>query len=88
MSVRPHARLLACGLCYEENGEEVHPHPECTRIGGVSMLNEGGRWVPSIPLPFFGIFTKGCGACGRKFLTTAGYRGHYAAAHTVNPEVG
>lgn len=26
----PQARLLACGLCYEENGEEVHPHPECT----------------------------------------------------------
>ncbi|MET7746560.1 hypothetical protein [Streptomyces sp. NPDC005385] len=24
------ARLLDCGLCYEENGEEVHPHPECT----------------------------------------------------------
>jgi hypothetical protein len=23
-------RLLDCGLCYEENGEEVHPHPECT----------------------------------------------------------
>ena len=23
------ARLLSCGLCYEENGEEVHPHPEC-----------------------------------------------------------
>lgn len=22
-------RLLDCGLCYEENGEEVHPHPEC-----------------------------------------------------------
>jgi hypothetical protein len=22
-------RLLGCGLCYEENGEEVHPHPEC-----------------------------------------------------------
>ncbi|WP_432041444.1 hypothetical protein [Streptomyces cadmiisoli] len=22
-------RLLACGLCYEEHGEEVHPHPEC-----------------------------------------------------------
>jgi hypothetical protein len=22
-------RLLACGLCYEEQGEEVHPHPEC-----------------------------------------------------------
>lgn len=24
------ARLLGCGLCYEEDGEEVHPHPECT----------------------------------------------------------
>jgi len=23
------ARLLDCGWCYEENGEEVHPHPEC-----------------------------------------------------------
>lgn len=23
------ARLLACGWCYEEHGEEVHPHPEC-----------------------------------------------------------
>lgn len=22
-------RLLGCGLCYEEWGEEVHPHPEC-----------------------------------------------------------
>lgn len=22
-------RLLNCGLCYEEHGEEVHPHPEC-----------------------------------------------------------
>lgn len=22
-------RLLPCGWCYEENGEEVHPHPEC-----------------------------------------------------------
>jgi hypothetical protein len=24
-----YARLLSCGLCFEENGEEVHPHPEC-----------------------------------------------------------
>ncbi len=23
-------RLLDCGHCYEENGEEVHPHPECS----------------------------------------------------------
>lgn len=27
---RPQAPLLECGLCYEEDGEEVHPHPECT----------------------------------------------------------
>lgn len=26
----PHEeRLLDCGLCYTENGEEVHPHPKC-----------------------------------------------------------
>jgi hypothetical protein len=22
-------RLLDCGLCFEEDGKEVHPHPEC-----------------------------------------------------------
>ncbi|MFJ2205939.1 hypothetical protein [Streptomyces microflavus] len=26
---QPPARLLDCGTCYEEDGEEVHPHPEC-----------------------------------------------------------
>lgn len=25
----PKPRLLACGWCYEEHGEAVHPHPEC-----------------------------------------------------------
>jgi hypothetical protein len=29
MTDTPAARLLACGLDYEENGQEVHPHPEC-----------------------------------------------------------
>ncbi|MBB5932354.1 hypothetical protein [Streptomyces echinatus] len=28
MTAQP-ARLLDCGHCYEEQGEEVHPHPEC-----------------------------------------------------------
>lgn len=28
-ALRPAGRLLACGWCYEEHGEEVHPHPEC-----------------------------------------------------------
>jgi predicted nucleic acid-binding Zn ribbon protein len=26
---RSEPRLLDCGFCYEEQGEEVHPHPEC-----------------------------------------------------------
>jgi hypothetical protein len=30
LTVGPAPRLLDCGLCYEEDGEEVHPHPECT----------------------------------------------------------
>ncbi|MFJ2110642.1 hypothetical protein ACIOEX_01715 [Streptomyces sp. NPDC087850] len=25
----PSPRLLDCGFCHEEQGEEVHPHPEC-----------------------------------------------------------
>jgi hypothetical protein len=28
-SERAAPRLLSCGLCFEEDGEEVHPHPEC-----------------------------------------------------------
>ncbi|MFE2485998.1 hypothetical protein ACFXGR_22410 [Streptomyces mirabilis] len=28
-SIAKKPRLLDCGWCYEENGEEVHPHPEC-----------------------------------------------------------
>ncbi|NUS82993.1 MAG: hypothetical protein HOY75_09615 [Streptomyces sp.] len=49
------SRLLSCGLCYEEQGEEVHPHPECL-IGtapsgspGVVALYE--RWVKAGPPP-------------------------------------
>ncbi|MFI5880867.1 hypothetical protein [Streptomyces sp. NPDC051554] len=30
----PPSRLLGCGWCYEEQGEEVHPHPECPIGGG------------------------------------------------------
>ena len=34
-------RLLNCGLCYEENSEEVHPHPECqiTTVDRAAVLN-------------------------------------------------
>ncbi|MGV2914550.1 hypothetical protein [Streptomyces alfalfae] len=40
-------RLLPCGLCYEEDGREVHPHPEC-RVGTSDGLREA---VPGQPLP-------------------------------------
>ncbi|MFJ4702816.1 hypothetical protein ACIP5N_32150 [Streptomyces sp. NPDC088768] len=47
-------RLLDCGLCYEEDGEGVHPHPECT-VGGpelVGVASPGFREaVPGEPLP-------------------------------------
>ncbi|MFG2963556.1 hypothetical protein ACGFZS_09730 [Streptomyces sp. NPDC048288] len=33
-------RLLACGFCYEEQGEEVHPHPECPIGSTGSALRE------------------------------------------------
>lgn len=26
-------RLLDCGYCYEEQGEEIHPHPDCKKPG-------------------------------------------------------
>lgn len=42
------------------------------------MQNRRGEWVPAIPLPLYGL-RKRC-QCGRKFWTTAGYRGHYALA--------
>lgn len=48
--------------------------------------NARGQWVPSIPLPFYGL-RKRC-ECGRKFWTEEGYRGHYALAHILYPEDG
>lgn len=46
------ARLLDCGLCFEEDGEEVHPHPECTASGqGVAGPAEAvpGEVLPDLP---------------------------------------
>ncbi|MGW3847156.1 hypothetical protein [Streptomyces fagopyri] len=51
----PEARLLPCGLCYEEHGEEVHPHPECpigtatADVRRVAELYE--RWLRAGPPP-------------------------------------
>ncbi|WP_199570534.1 hypothetical protein [Streptomyces murinus] len=48
-------RLLDCGLCYEEDGEEVHPHPECTvgrpELVGVASADGFREAVPGEPLP-------------------------------------
>lgn len=48
-----------------------------------STRNARGLWVPSIPLPFYGL-RKRC-ECGRKFWTERGYRGHYALDHILYP---
>ncbi|MFC8723761.1 hypothetical protein [Streptomyces bacillaris] len=36
---QPPARLLDCGTCYEEQGEEVHPHPECPARSELASLD-------------------------------------------------
>jgi hypothetical protein len=46
--------------------------------------NARGEWVPSIPLPLFGL-RKHC-SCGRKFWTLDGYRGHFALDHVLYPQ--
>lgn len=47
-------RLLACGLCYVENGEEVHPHPECTAhpAGAQELLGvaDPAAFTPPVPI--------------------------------------
>lgn len=48
--------------------------------------NARGEWVPSIPLPLYGL-RKRC-ECGRKFWTMDGYRGHYALRHILDPAPG
>ncbi|MFI5814915.1 hypothetical protein ACIA7S_28650 [Streptomyces sp. NPDC051643] len=40
------ARRLDCGWCYEEDGEEVHPHPECP-IGAQPHLTTEGTATAS-----------------------------------------
>ncbi|MFD3848180.1 hypothetical protein ACFWVB_20105 [Streptomyces microflavus] len=43
----PPARLLNCGTCFEEDGEEVHPHPECTeRLALVGVATDEGFRTP------------------------------------------
>lgn len=59
-ALAPPARLLDCGLCYEEHGEEVHPHPECPKSAGPAVVDarthlvreqlvEGSRYPAGAP---------------------------------------
>jgi len=48
--------------------------------------NKRGEWVPSIPVPFYGIRKTCC--CGRKFWTMRGYELHYALDHILRPSSG
>lgn len=43
------ARLLDCDWCYEEQGEEVHPHPECA-IGAVVSVGAAAPAPPVAPV--------------------------------------
>jgi len=54
---------------------------EETHNQGVRTKNKNGHWVPSIPLPYYGL-RKGC-ICGKKFWTEKGYERHYALEHIV-----
>jgi hypothetical protein len=49
-------RLLSCGLCYEESGEEVHPHPECPERNTLDGLQEAapGQPLPEVPDSAYG----------------------------------
>lgn len=47
--------------------------------------NRRGEWVPSIPLPMYGLRKK-CWVCGKKFWTEERYREHYALHHILDPE--
>ena len=59
------------------------PYREAWMHAASTAQNARGEWVPSIPLPMYGI-RKRC-ECGRKFWTAAGYRGHYALDHILYP---
>lgn len=50
-----------------------------------AMENGWGQWVPAIPLPHYLLKRYKC-ACGAKFWTMDGYRGHYALRHILDPD--
>lgn len=69
-------RLLDCGLCYEENGEECHPHPECplgvnvprARMAAEPGTPPAGPAGASMPSIHRGDVAGFCPACGHGVL--------------------
>lgn len=46
--------------------------------------NTSGKWVPSIPLPFYiGRKKCRCAKCPHVFKSEEEYRGHYALKHVL-----
>ncbi len=64
---------------YDNSGDQNppdYPEPGCVTQ---TMLPDG-RWVPAIPLPFYG-FRKRC-ECGRKFFREENYEEHWQLTHS------
>jgi hypothetical protein len=49
------------------------------------MENKRGEWVPSIPLPLYGLKKK-C-SCGASFWKEENYNAHYAYKHALLGEL-
>jgi hypothetical protein len=52
-------RLLSCGLCYEEWGEEVHPHPDCPIGNAATLENQVFNALVKAMAPTLGIKLAG-----------------------------
>lgn len=44
-------RPLDCGFCFEENGEEIHPHPECPKGGPSTQASLSKDYGLDFPRP-------------------------------------
>jgi hypothetical protein len=71
--------IRLCQFCHQPDWNDLEE-----QFGpSVTTQNTRGQWVPSIPLPFFGV-RKHCGSCKKRFWTEGGYRGHYALEHILH----
>ncbi|MGY5034374.1 hypothetical protein ACWC9U_26655 [Streptomyces sp. 900116325] len=83
----PQARLLDCGFCYEEAGEEVHPHPECPQgraqepdsapLPAPPELSDSSEPAAEAPQ---GVFP--CDGCDREFTSERGRDTHRRLKHS------